>query len=352
MRHVERRHDHARRSRPARCHVGRDQGDHGGCCGLAQHGVHPRCDRAGSRLPARPKEGDLAVDVMSVQDPISGLAVRDRAVQPVPPGAVRSELRLGRQGREGREPRPPAWLMNLGRGFGSGHGANVTVGPFASTRRYMLACSTGSLTYSSAPSSSGGAALPSGVVIAESASDTVVTNDLKNTDYAPNATPIATGAGLLTVDPYVRYYAVTSGGTGGTEFIELPDVSVDENGNNFAMAGARIVFYLVALTDPADVVQFNRAFRFVGSWQQTSHDKAASPTLDSVGTGVCLVWCGFRWLFDRFITSSSDNSPIVEYQPVVLDASQGLKLTSLPTADPLVVNEIWNNGGVLTVSAG
>jgi hypothetical protein len=38
--------------------------------------------------------------------------------------------------------------------------------------------------------------------------------------------------------------------------------------------------------------------------------------------------------------------PGVFYLPPVLDASQ------LPTADPAVTGQVWNNSGVLTVSTG
>jgi hypothetical protein len=62
------------RSRPSRCHVGSDQGDHRGCRGLAQHGVHPRCDRAGGSSPGSPEGRRSRGRRDERQDPLSGLA--------------------------------------------------------------------------------------------------------------------------------------------------------------------------------------------------------------------------------------------------------------------------------------
>lgn len=79
---------------------------------------------------------------------------------------------------------------------------------------------------------------------------------LNNEALAPVAVEITTGRDPTTLDPNVRFYAVTSGGAGTQQVLDLPllDLAVDEWANP-QRVGSRIIIGLVNRVDPGDSVK-------------------------------------------------------------------------------------------------
>lgn len=212
----------------------------------------------------------------------------------------------------------------------------------------------------------------------------VSTTALTNIDLAPIPTPLTTGSSSLSLDGVSRLYAITTGGTGGVEVVDIQDPDLPVDGSyNPGLIGMRLTLYVAVQTDPADVVKVLRSgnpFFFVypsttlrnSFLQQTNN----GIILDYVGAMAQLVWCGDRWEFDVAITQNNDNSTFASannpFKVTTADATNGnvadvtigpgahsgtgsagnLKVQNIPTADPHVAGAVWNNSGVLTVSAG
>jgi len=212
------------------------------------------------------------------------------------------------------------------------------------------------------------------------------------------AMPVTTGAAPITNDGAPAVYLITTGGTAGTEIIDLqnPDLPLAGFMNPY-IVGQRCVFALGTQTDPGDVVQITAA-------GETSIDcyppNPAAPRssvqdgaiLDYEGACVCFVWCGDVWQIDAGLTELNFSSNFgagavslstlgaaqaaVGGQTVLIatfDGSSGndpggditLQLGAgsgagrqgslsggLPTADPHVAGVWWSDAGTVKISAG
>jgi hypothetical protein len=223
----------------------------------------------------------------------------------------------------------------------------------------------------------------------------VPTTALTLADMAPDPTALTTGASPVTVEVGPRLYEVTSGGTGGSEsiVIPMPDLPIDAFVND-RLIGLRITFCMVAQTDPADVVTITidgsstiNAAAPIGILPQSF----PSVRLNFVGATASFVWANDVWLLDsaysdgdfdvapppghklRIVAGpdtsggggtlslegsaanqSGQQGGDIEIKPGPGNgARDGLVIVSLlPTSDPSVAGALWNNSGVLTVSAG
>lgn len=194
--------------------------------------------------------------------------------------------------------------------------------------------------------------------------DTVPTTALTNADILPGATEIVTGAAPVTADVNVRLYAITTGGTAGTETINLPtpDLPLDD-WLNPAILGCRIAFYVAAQTDPADVVNLSIDFGQITVYGKYNHNSTCQKVngggviLDYVGAMACFVWVGDKWQIDLAATDASggsgfDNQPVNVVGTSIDLTSVAIRLNDLPTSDPGSPNSLWNDSGTLKISAG
>lgn len=200
--------------------------------------------------------------------------------------------------------------------------------------------------------------------------DTVTTNELNNSQINPTPFPLTTGASPVTVDIDVRAYAITTGGTAGSEVINLPNPTLDINAEyNFAYIGQRVIFYLAVQTNPADVVKITAA----GNDEVISFGRQENPfwtrthtvdgvRLDTVGQAAVLIWSGDKWQHERSMNGGNDASTHISnnFQVNVATGKAltialfdgSLSFSGLPTADPLNSGDVWNNAGTLKISAG
>lgn len=104
-------------------------------------------------------------------------------------------------------------------------------------------------------------------------------------------------------------------------------------------------------------------------------DAPAGSTFYEVDTGNWFVWDGDSWesytyplldatspelpstdekaaLFASDTPSASNEFITASAQTTAIDAALANLLSALPTVDPAVAGDLWNNAGVLTVSAG
>jgi hypothetical protein len=275
--------------------------------------------------------------------------------------------------------------------------ASQEFGPYEDQANFLIECLSGTSEYSV------------GVKVVNNF------NALTNYDLSPVATSITTGASPVDADPTVRLYDVTSGGSGGAEVINLLDPELDDNGANLGMAGARVFFRLVAKTDPADAITFivggQDFFYQVQGSAEYSPSQLGQLSLANVGQMVCFVWCGDYWYIDVAIVDfspnytgisesrfASENSIRFVAGNATEDGNQGfsinfqgghgagelgnggditftpgsrggfrsdgdlilnrginggsIKARNLPTSDPGIADALWNDNGVLKISAG
>lgn len=216
----------------------------------------------------------------------------------------------------------------------------------------------------------------------------VPTTELKLNDIAPDPTALTTGASPVTVALGPRLYHVTTGGT-GVENIVLPAPTLSIGGSfNDQFIGLRITVTLVTQTDPGDAVRVTaegHTFFPALAPSAISLGTLSAARLTYEGAAASFVWIGDQWTLDSEQTDVNYNA---DYNPLSIlsfggvtgsnghgldtwisagDGSTGdggnLRLSAgtpngvvlvpnLPTADPLVANALWNNSGVLTISAG
>lgn len=183
-------------------------------------------------------------------------------------------------------------------------GSDVTVGPFASPRRYMLVCSTGAITYSSAPSVAGGS-LPNGVVVTDDDAETVNISQLGYNFDAGNKYVTIQPVTPETTDEAgwgVQVFGGEPNGTasGGGLNLEGGDASGGGNGGGISIAGGYGEF---------------------GTGGSISI--AAGAGVDAASKGSISIY-----------------------------SFKNLIIEDLPMADPEVENALWNDAGTLKISAG
>jgi hypothetical protein len=168
---------------------------------------------------------------------------------------------------------------------------------------------------------------------------------LTNADLSPAATPITSGADPVDVDPNVRYYEVTTGGTGGEEIINLPYPDRPVGGfANGAFTGQRINIILKTQTDPGDVLKFtthgNPGYNiFPAAGLPVSFDVSGTPPqLDFEGAQISFVWCSFDWLAD--LSATSNNFTGADGIKAYIKTTQA-EFTDLETSDPGVSGQMY-----------
>lgn len=159
---------------------------------------------------------------------------------------------------------------------------------------------------------------------------TIATTALTNADLAPAATPITTGAAPVDADFSVRLYAITTGGTGGVEIINLPppDLPVDGYANP-GRVGQRIGFYIETLTDPGDSVklQVNGSDTITvyptGFFGNASVVRTTTGVImDFVGAFATMIWAYDFWLWEVALGDGND-STIMSTLPLIIHAGKG-----------------------------
>lgn len=132
-------------------------------------------------------------------------------------------------------------------------------------------------------------------------------NTLNNEALAPAAVAVTSGASPVTLDPNVRYYAVTTGGTAGVEVLDLPLLPLPVDGvYNPPRSGSQIVISLVTQTNPGDIVkikvngQENNLAMLSGlvGGQLVSGSVQGGVLLNYPGSAVALVWLNDGWYID------------------------------------------------------
>lgn len=73
---------------------------------------------------------------------------------------------------------------------------------------------------------------------------------------------------------------------------------------------------------------------------------------DGTSGGNTIVWNGTDWVETPRITVSGGNVGINGSGDLTIAFDGNVKITGLPTSDPVVAGALWSDSGVLTVSAG
>lgn len=196
----------------------------------------------------------------------------------------------------------------------------------------------------------------------------------------PSAIAITSGAVSQDLDPLQLYYEITTGGTGGDELLNLPNLPLDANGVNGPYAGRTLVVAIKTQTNPADRVILSVAgsagvtFLYPANFTPLSYEATAADgiVLDYAGSSIGFVWLYTGWFATNQVTRQYDDS-VVQVANVSLDGKTQLRLlagasggsvsiepdaaghvlvSNLPISDPHVLNALWNNAGTLKISAG
>jgi hypothetical protein len=187
------------------------------------------------------------------------------------------------------------------------------------------------------------------------------------------------------LDPNVRFYNVTSGGTAGVEGLNINGPAVEDTGVNAAYVGQRMVVYFLSRTDNADRVHMSHnTFEYFAVYANSNNanigPQAVNPiVLTNEGDFATFVFTGYYWYFDYF----NSNVPFTTVEndvnlqgdfggnvnitggytgstaggDVIIQGGSGtsvglVKMPALPTADPHVLNALYLSAGALMVSAG
>lgn len=73
---------------------------------------------------------------------------------------------------------------------------------------------------------------------------------------------------------------------------------------------------------------------------------------DGSDAGNTMVWDGDDWVETDMLTVSSGSVGINGAGDLTIDFDGNVKITGLPTADPVVAGALWSDGGTIKVSAG
>lgn len=190
---------------------------------------------------------------------------------------------------------------------------------------------------------------------------------------------VTTGAATITADYAQGLLLVTTGGTGGNEIINLPNISFDTAMANIRYIGRRVTIVLSHQTNPADVVVITTngsspATAPVPAGQvifNGNNIQASSPgvLLDYEGACASFVWAADTWYWDFTatdgLTDTVQAAVSVEWEGstvrlksdsgyIYLEAKDGkiAVVNNLPTSDPVVKGALWNSTGTVKISAG
>lgn len=165
----------------------------------------------------------------------------------------------------------------------------------------------------------------------------------------PVSVALTTGSSLVTVPLGVRYFAITSGGTGGDELIDLPnpDMPIDGYANG-PLIGQRVVFMLEVQTNEADVVRISiggslsihtfsgKAFDVYTKYTHTS----TGIVLDFLGAAAAFVWNGYEWCADNAAIGANDDTD--------WDSGGDIAFSTQANADGASSGILFNTGGGTT----
>jgi len=175
-------------------------------------------------------------------------------------------------------------------------------------------------------------------------------NNPSNASILPTDTNITTGAAPLTLDPTVRYYSITSGGTGGVEIVNLPNLPLDANGYNGQYIGQQCLIYLETQTNPSDVVEIHInndpklptiIYPFIAQGNGIGISHITNYALNYGGASAVCIWSGDYWMISIALNDLAWGGGVNEY---------GYNMDSLPTVNPGGSGKLWNNSGVVNVT--
>lgn len=191
---------------------------------------------------------------------------------------------------------------------------------------------------------------------------------------------VSTSGTPQTYDGTPAVVSITTGGTAGNEEIDLllPELPVASGSYNPYLVGLRVIFCITTLTNNADTVVITAdgsgVIDFYPNNDPTgAKGMSAGVELSRFSPMVCFVFCGDSWHIDRWLTNDSFGGEF-RYGPAALSTvgqvanvyGQSVRLrpeaggliileTSgghIPTADPAIVDAVWNSAGTLKISAG
>lgn len=179
---------------------------------------------------------------------------------------------------------------------------------------------------------------------------------------APSAEAITTGAAPITLDPLVRVYKCTTGGTGGIEVVDLPDFDLTDGGGtvNIENIGARVVIALDVQTDPADVVKVTvngsgDDIDLLGVFR-LGHLRFGSVSggiiLDYPGAAVSLIWCANQWQIEVDQNGFNYTSSHIDTVEIIMNAGQHIGGTGQPITLGGGTGDSTHAGGEVRAIAG
>lgn len=131
----------------------------------------------------------------------------------------------------------------------------------------------------------------------------------------PTGIAVTSAASPVDVDPLGVYFEITSGGSAGAEFVNLPNYDLDVNGFNGQMVGRKSIFYFAHQTDPADTVTIQCGGATVVSVYEGQRQSffytrtdANGIVLDTEGQAVCLLWDGYEWCYSVLAAGWNDSA--------------------------------------------
>lgn len=152
---------------------------------------------------------------------------------------------------------------------------------------------------------------------------------------------------------------VTSGGTAGEEIINLisPDIV---NIGNPDYNGIEITFVMVGLTDPSDTVAIKCNGDFSGHFYNPMERWIRVPSYSKIwlgylGEAILMKWCYDSWQCDLNATNWNFTYT-VNVNKLTFRGDAGLAFdfafAGLPSSDPAVGGQLWNDATTAKISAG
>jgi hypothetical protein len=156
-----------------------------------------------------------------------------------------------------------------------------------------------------------------------------------------------------------RYVQVTTAGSAGAEFVNLPNFDGEFTGYASQYAGVQLVIALAVQTDPGDTVEIKVAGASgCGTWERVANDTckyatAASIVLGSVGAVVVLRWITDQWVL-MVADSDFDSTVVYTPTPVILRTDDGADGTGGVNLAVSVIagSNSADTGGPINVTTG